>query len=149
MVHIHVRDPKTGEPTGDPVLFREVVARIRDSGSDVLINLTSGEGGRYIPSAENPRVAAPESSLRTPEERVRHIEELRPDICSLDVGTMNFGETVFMNTPAHLRIMAQRIKDAAKSAAETGSTSSMIKSESSPRCWAAMSVLYSSRSRSS
>jgi uncharacterized protein (DUF849 family) len=112
VVHIHVRDPKTGEPTGDPALFREVVERIRDSGSDVLINLTSGEGGRYIPSAENPRVAAPESSLRSPEERVRHIEELRPDICSLDVGTMNFGETVFMNTPAHLRIMAQRIKDA-------------------------------------
>ncbi len=112
VVHIHVRDPETGMPTGDPALFREVVERIRDSGSDVLINLTTGEGGRYIPSDANPAVGGGDTTLKSPEERVRHILELRPDICSLDVGTMNFGEQVFMNTPAHLRIMAKAIKDA-------------------------------------
>ena len=113
VVHIHVRDPETGAARGDPELYREVVERIRDSGSDVLINLTTGWGGRYVPSAENPRQADDSvSTLTTPEIRVRHIEELRPDICSLDVGTMNFGPQVFMNTLDHLRVMAQHIKDA-------------------------------------
>ena len=113
IVHVHVRDPETGASRGDPALYREVVERVRDSGSDVLINLTSGWGGRYVPSADNPRHADDSvSTLTTPEIRVRHIEELRPDICSLDVGTTNAGPQVFMNTLDHLRIMATRIRDA-------------------------------------
>ncbi len=112
VVHIHVRDPETGEHVGNPAYFREVVERIRDSGSDLLINLTSGYGGRYIPSDEDPRVAGPGSTLIPPEQRMRHILELRPDICTLDVGTFNFGEQVFMNTPAHLRIMARLAMEA-------------------------------------
>jgi uncharacterized protein (DUF849 family) len=111
VTHIHVRDPKTGLRTYDPALFREVVQRIRDSGSDVIINLTTGEGGRYAPSEENPRVGGPGTTLMKPLDRLVHIEELRPDIATLDCGTMNFGETVFMNTPEHLRIMAARIKE--------------------------------------
>lgn len=111
VVHIHVRDPKTGAAVGDPALYREVVERIRDSGSDVLINLTTGEGGRFVPSEEEPSVGGPGTTLRAPLSRVRHIEDLRPDICSLDVGTFNFGEHVFMNTPAHLRVMAAKIKE--------------------------------------
>ena len=109
--HIHVRDPETGARSGDPALFREVVERIRDSGSDLLVNLTTGEGARFVPGADDPSVAGPGTTLKTPRERLRHVEELRPDICTLDVGTFNFGEHVFMNTPAHLREMAAVIKD--------------------------------------
>ena len=109
IAHIHVRDPKTGERSADPAHFREVVQRIRDSGSDILINLTTGEGGRYVPSDTDPRVGGEGTTLNPPEVRVRHVLELRPDICTLDMGTMNFGEHVFMNTPGHLRKMATLI----------------------------------------
>lgn len=112
VVHIHVRDPRTGAASGDPALYREVVERVRDSGSDVLINLTTGEGGRYAPDESDPSRGGPGTTLRRPELRVRHVLELRPDICSLDVGTANFNEHVFMNTPGHLRIMADAIKGA-------------------------------------
>ena len=111
IVHIHVRDPETGMRSGDPALFREVVERIRDSGSDVLINLTTSEGARFAPGDDDPAVGGPGTTLRPPLERLVHIEELRPDICTLDVGTFNFGETIFVNTPAHLRIMAKRIQE--------------------------------------
>lgn len=107
MVHIHVRDPETGAAVGHAHLYREVVDLIRASGVDVIINLTSGYGGRYVPSAANVRVADDSlSTLLVPEKRMAHIVELQPEVCSLDVATMNFGEGVFMNTPAHLRLMA-------------------------------------------
>ncbi len=112
IVHVHVRDPETGVPVGDTALYREVVERIRDAGSDILINLTTGYGGRFAPSEDDPRQAGPGTSLIAPEARVAHVEELKPEICSLDVGTFNFGASVFMNTPEHLRIMAARIKAA-------------------------------------
>jgi len=111
IAHIHVRDPQSGLRSGDPALFREVVERIRDSGSDVLINLTSSEGARFAPDEDNPHIGGPGTTLIKPLERLRHIIELKPDICTLDVGTFNFGETIFVNTPAHLRIMAARIKE--------------------------------------
>jgi uncharacterized protein (DUF849 family) len=111
IVHIHVRDPQTGMRSGDLALFREVVERIRDSGSDVLINLTTSEGARFAPGEVDAGVGGPGTTLKQPLERLRHVEELRPDICTLDVGTFNFGETIFVNTPAHLRIMAQRIRE--------------------------------------
>lgn len=112
VVHIHVRDPDTGAASGDPALYREVVERIRDSGSDVLINLTTGEGGRYAPDETDPSRGGPGTTLRRPELRVRHVLEMRPHICSLDVGSANFSEHVFMNTPGHLRIMADAIRGA-------------------------------------
>ena len=111
IAHIHVRDPETGMRSGDPELFAEVVARIRDSGSDILINLTTSEGARFNPGEENAAVGGPGTTLVQPLERLHHIEALRPDICTLDVGTFNFGETIFVNTPAHLRIMAKRIQE--------------------------------------
>lgn len=111
VVHIHVRDPQTGAAVGEPALYREVVERIRDADSDVLINLTTGEGARYSPGDDDPATGGPGTTLRKPEARLRHIEDLRPDICSLDVGTFNFGENVFMNTPAHLRVMAAKIRE--------------------------------------
>jgi uncharacterized protein (DUF849 family) len=109
---IHVRNPETGKGTRGVKLYREVVERIRDAGSDVLINLTTGEGGRFVPRDDDPRTGGPGTTLRQPESRVRHVEMLRPDICSLDMATMNFADTVFMNTPAHLRRMAERIRAA-------------------------------------
>jgi uncharacterized protein (DUF849 family) len=112
IVHIHVRDPQTGRPSMRLELYREVVEHIRASATDVLINLTTGPGGRFVPSDDNPAVGGPGTTMRSPAERVRHVQELRPDICTLDVATMAFGETVFMNTPAHLRAMAKMIREA-------------------------------------
>jgi uncharacterized protein (DUF849 family) len=112
IVHIHVRDPQTTRPSMDGAHYREVVERIRGSGSDVLINLTTGPGARFIPGAEDPLKPAPGSTLRPPQDRVRHVVELKPDICSLDMGSMNMGGTVFINTPASLEAMAVAIRDA-------------------------------------
>ena len=110
IAHIHVRDPETGLRSGNLALFREVVERIRDSGSDVLINLTTSEGARFSPGEVDAGIGGPGTTLKQPLDRLQHIEELRPHICTLDVGTFNFGETIFVNTPAHLRIMAKRIQ---------------------------------------
>jgi 3-dehydrocarnitine:acetyl-CoA trimethylamine transferase len=106
IAHIHVRDPKTGRSSMDLDLYREVVERIRDSGTDVIINLTTGAGGRFQPGADDPREPGPGTTLSRPADRVRHIQALRPDICSLDMGSMNMGEMIFANTPAHLAEMA-------------------------------------------
>ena len=111
IAHIHVRDPETGFRSGDPALFREVYQRIKDSGSDILINLTTSEGARFTPGLEDASVGGPGTTLVQPLQRLIHIEELKPDICTLDVGTFNFGDSIFVNTPDHLRIMARRIQE--------------------------------------
>jgi uncharacterized protein (DUF849 family) len=112
IVHIHVRDPLTGKPSRETAHYREVVERIRGSGTDVIINLTTGPGANYFPSDDNPAVGGPGTTLSRPEERVRHIQELRPEICTLDLATLSMGERTFMNTPAHLRVMARLIREA-------------------------------------
>jgi uncharacterized protein (DUF849 family) len=112
VVHIHVRDPQTSKPSMDGALYREVVERIRSSGTDVLINLTTGPGARFVPGADDPMKPGPGSSLSRPDVRVRHVVELRPDICSLDMGSLNMGSRVFINTPEHLQVMAVAIRDA-------------------------------------
>ncbi len=112
IVHIHVRNPKTTKPSMDGALYREVVERIRSSGSDVLINLTTGPGARFIPGDDDPLKPAPGSTLALPAERVRHVVELKPEICSLDMGSMNMGGQVFVNTPAHLEAMAVAVRNA-------------------------------------
>ena len=111
IAHIHVRDPQTGMRSGDPALYREVYQRIKDSGSDILINLTTSEGARFIPGEVDAKIGGEGTTLIQPLQRLQHIEELKPDICTLDVGTFNFGEFIFVNTPAHLRIMAKRIQE--------------------------------------
>ena len=111
IAHIHVRDPQTGMRSGDPALFSEVFERIKDSGSDILINLTTSEGARFTPGSGDAKVGGSGTTLVQPLDRLHHIEALKPDICTLDVGTFNFGEVVFMNTPQHLRIMAGRIRE--------------------------------------
>ena len=111
-VHIHVRDPRTGKPSMDVDLYAEVVATLRRERPDLIINLTTGPGGRYVPSDDDPKVFAPGTSLLPPERRVEHIAALHPDICSLDLNTMNSGDQVVMNTPRNVRRMARIIRDA-------------------------------------
>src|ERR1700754_707658 len=89
IVHVHVRDPQTTKPSMDPALYREVVDRIRQSGTDVVINLTTGPGARFEPGTEDPLKPAPGTNLKTAAERVRHVVEIKPEICSLDMGSMN------------------------------------------------------------
>ena len=112
IVHIHVRDPETGKPSMRPELYRETVQRIRDSGVDVIVNLTTGAGARFVPGEDAPGVGGEGTTLKHWQERVVHVEELKPEVCTLDVGSMNFGEHVFVNTPNHLRKMAEAIKRA-------------------------------------
>ncbi len=112
IVHIHVRDLETTKPSMDGALYREVVERIKASGTDVLINLTTGPGARFVPGEDDPIKPGPGTSLKRPEERVRHVVELKPDICSLDMGSLNMGDRVFINTPSHLQTMATAIKNA-------------------------------------
>jgi uncharacterized protein (DUF849 family) len=114
IAHIHVRDPATGKGARDPNLYREVVERIRGSGTDVIINLTAGMGGDLVlGSPEQPLPPAPAGTdMAGASERLAHVAELLPEICTLDCGTMNFGEGdyVMTNTPAMLRAMAAKIQ---------------------------------------
>jgi len=109
IVHIHVRDIQTTGPSMDVDLYAEVVERIRASGTDVLVNLTTGIGARFDPGEDDPAVAGPGSNLKRPDERVAHVVRLRPDLCSLDMGSLNFGDRAFLNTAAHLREMARLV----------------------------------------
>jgi len=111
-VHIHVRDPQTGRPSMDVALYDEVIRRIRAENREVIVNLTTGPGGRYVPSEAEPRVAGPGTTLLPPEKRVEHIARLRPDVCSLDLNTMNSGAEVVINTPRNVRVMAGVIREA-------------------------------------
>ncbi len=114
IVHCHVRDPATGKGSRDVALYREVVARIRDSATDVVINLTSGMGGDlYIGPDENPTDFGEDTDLVGALDRLPHVEELLPEICSLDCGSFNFGEgsLVYVSTPDMLRRGARRIQE--------------------------------------
>src|ERR1700761_6256152 len=112
IAHIHVRDPETGRPSMSIDLYRDVVERIRARNKNLVINLTTGPGGRFVPSEEDPKVAGPGTTLMLPEKRVEHIELLKPDICTLDLNTMNSGAEVVINTPRNVRKMAERMKAA-------------------------------------
>ncbi|MFT5221048.1 MAG: hypothetical protein ACI9LO_002258 [Planctomycetota bacterium] len=105
--HIHVRDPETGAGSRDVALFEETVGMIRDSGTDMIINLTAGMGGDWVPSEENPALPGPGTDMVGPDERMAHVIACKPDICSLDCGTMNFsGDFAYINTAPYLRRMA-------------------------------------------
>ena len=112
VVHCHVRDPETGTPSRDPALYREVTERIRDSATDVVLNLTAGMGGDvYFDAAGDRFGLSQRSDLASCAERVRHVEDCRPELCTLDCGTMNFAEAdyVMVNTPGMLREMARQM----------------------------------------
>jgi uncharacterized protein (DUF849 family) len=114
VVHCHVRDPETGKPSRDLKLYREVTERIRDSGTDVVLNLTAGMGGDLMfDGSEAMNRMSAKSDMAGATERVAHVVECRPEICTLDCGTMNFNEAdyVMVNTPGLLRDMAKRMVD--------------------------------------
>jgi uncharacterized protein (DUF849 family) len=115
VVHVHVRDPDTGKGARDPRLFREVVDRIRSSGQDVVINTTAGMGGDLVLGGDETPLppASSGTDMAGASERLAHVEELLPDICTLDCGTMNFaagGDYVMLNAPAMLRAMARKVQ---------------------------------------
>jgi uncharacterized protein (DUF849 family) len=114
IVHIHVRNPETGAPSRDPALYRETVARIRDTGTDVVINLTAGMGGDLVlGGAETPLPLDPlKTDMVGATERIVHVEQILPEICTLDCGSMNFaeGDYIMTNTPGMLRAMARGVQ---------------------------------------
>lgn len=115
IAHCHVRDPETGAPSRDLNLYREVVDRIRDADTDVVINLTAGMGGDIIlGSAEAPLPLDDSTDMVGASVRTEHVRELLPEICTLDCGTMNFshGDYIMANTPSMLRAMAKQMQDA-------------------------------------
>jgi uncharacterized protein (DUF849 family) len=112
IVHIHVREPGTGKPSMELALYRDVVERIREKNTQLILNITTGPGGRFVPSPDEPRVAAAGTTLLVPEKRVEHIAALKPEICTLDLNTMNSGKEVVINTPGNVRRMAKVIREA-------------------------------------
>lgn len=113
IAHIHVREPDTGKYSRRPELFREVVDRIRDSDTDVVLNLTTGMGGDlFLGPDDDPLALRDNTDCVGQLERMQHVEELLPEICSLDCGSFNYdeGDYVYISSPAMLRLGAQRLQ---------------------------------------
>jgi uncharacterized protein (DUF849 family) len=109
-VHLHVRDPQTGEGSRSPALFRELVDLVRARGLRAVLNLTCGGGANYIPDPDNDGIAAPQTDVGSAENRTAHIRDNRPEVCSLDVTTQNQVdgdlELVYLHSQGTLRKMA-------------------------------------------
>lgn len=110
IAHIHVRDPETKGLSHDTALFREVVERVRESDTDVILNLTAGGGGDWVPSSEDPAVGGPGTDIQTPGERHEPVGELLPEISTLDCGSYNMGDQLYLNPATWLREQAQMIQ---------------------------------------
>ena len=113
IVHVHVRDPETGKGSREVAFYREAVERIRASDVDVVVNTTAGMGGDLMLDPQNPTSFVEGTDLVNGVERLKHVEELLPDICTLDCGSLNFGEgsLVYVSTPDMLRDGAKRIQE--------------------------------------
>src|SRR5437764_1404880 len=116
MVHIHVRNPETGAGSREVALYTDVVQRIRTSGVDVVLNLTAGMGGDLVLGGDEEPLPfdADGTDLAGASERLAHVEQLLPEICTLDCGSMNFaagGDYVLLNTPGVLRAMGRRVQE--------------------------------------
>ena len=111
ITHIHVRHPD-GRPSMELAHYREVVERIRDSGTDVIINLTTGPGQRFVPGKDDPSVAGSGTTLMAPMRRVEHVLALKPEICTLDLNTMWSGTSAVINAPESITAMARAMKEA-------------------------------------
>lgn len=112
IAHIHVRDPQTGAPSIALEHYAEVTRLLRESGSPILINLTTGPGGRYAPTPGDPGKPGPRTMLLKAAERVEHVVKLKPDLCSLDLNTMWFGPSAVINAPDVVRDMARMMYEA-------------------------------------
>ncbi|GAB3289771.1 beta-keto acid cleavage family enzyme [Parasphingorhabdus pacifica] len=113
VVHIHVRNIETGQGSRETGLYREVLQRIREADIDVVINLTAGMGGDLFIDPENPLQPLDGTDLVSGIERLPHVEELLPDICTMDCGSLNFGDgsQLYISTPDMLRAGARRIQE--------------------------------------
>jgi len=113
IVHVHVRDPETGQGSREVAFYREAVERIRASDVDVIVNTTAGMGGDLVLDPQHPTQLVEGTDLISGVERLKHVEELLPDICTLDCGSLNFGEgsLVYVSTPDMLREGAKRIQE--------------------------------------
>lgn len=113
IAHLHVRDPKTGKGSRDPKLFKEAVDLVRASDTDIVINLTAGMGGDWVPDESNPSMPGPGTDMIGAEERLTHVKQCLPEICSLDCGTLNFGNDndIYISTPPILRRMAGLVQE--------------------------------------
>lgn len=110
IVHIHVRYPD-GRPSMELSHYRETVERIRAKNTALIINLTTGPGGRFQPGDENPAVPGPRTNFLPPLKRVEHVIALKPDVCTLDLNTMTFGQEVVINIPPNVIKMAEAMYD--------------------------------------
>src|ERR1700728_664057 len=111
IVHVHVRDPTSGKASRDRTLFRDVSERIRSANSELILNLTGGMGGDLVVGPSHaPLEFAPGTDFVGPQERMAHILELRPEIGSLDCGSLNFDEALYGTTPSYLRQMAREYR---------------------------------------
>lgn len=110
VAHIHARDPKTGGVSHDMDHYREIVDRIRDSEVDVVINITAGGGGDFIPSLNTPAAGGDGTWIQTPEERHAPVGELLPEMCTLDCGSVNFGDMIYLSPTEWLRDHARLIQ---------------------------------------
>ncbi|UOQ49882.1 3-keto-5-aminohexanoate cleavage protein [Gracilibacillus caseinilyticus] len=112
VAHVHARDPKTGGISHDVNHYREIVDRIRDAETDVIINITSGGGGDFIPSLQTPAAGGDGTDMQTPEERHQPVGELLPEMCTLDCGSVNFGNMIYMSPTDWLRKQAKLVQEA-------------------------------------
>lgn len=112
IAHVHVRNPETGAPSMEVKYYRETVERIRESGIDIVLNLTAGPGGRFEPIVGQPSVAGPLSTMTSPDRRVEHVLELKPEICTIDLNTTLAanGKAVTINFADHITRMAELIQ---------------------------------------
>ena len=111
VAHIHVRNPQTGEAGRKLEWYQEVVELVRDSSTDVVLNLTAGMGGDFMPDKNDPGKGGPGTDMANPDERLAHVKKLLPEICTLDCGTQNYSTTAYVSTPEMLREMAKIIQE--------------------------------------
>lgn len=109
IAHIHVRHPETGAPSMEIAHYREVVERIRARDTALIVNLTTGPGGRFQPGEPDPARPGPRTNFLPPLRRVEHVIALQPDVATLDLNTMSFGGEVVINIPPNVRRMAEAI----------------------------------------
>lgn len=112
IAHIHVRHPDTGKPSMELEYYRQVVDMVRSADTDIILNLTTGPGARYVPGLEATNTYAEGSNIRPPADRVRHILDLKPEIATLDMGSLNFGRGALINVPAQIEAIAAGIVEA-------------------------------------
>ncbi|WP_136246867.1 3-keto-5-aminohexanoate cleavage protein [Halomonas borealis] len=112
VAHIHVRDPETGGISHSVEHFREVMDRVRESDTDIVMNITAGGGGDWVPDAEDPTRGGPGTDIQTPAERHAPVGELLPELCTLDCGSLNFSDMVYVNTADWLREHASLVQAA-------------------------------------